>query len=332
MRDFERDLRFQRDALLDISAQRLVLGGVGNLVEPAFAHHRAQRLRLGHRVGLSRARRRELRGHVGELLGGHGHAVGAGEQPRIGAERLDFRVGVGDLDAQFLDFLRQPGARRLRLVLLGVLLLGQIERGHDVGAVRGQRGVRADEFDLQHARLGDGKHVQAGEKRLDDAIFGRDRAAAAGEKRPRERQRIAGARRIEFGPIEQAELVDRLTREFRGGDRFGLTLNAFGIEDGAGIGGRLVGPGEIALLVLQQHFGDAGVARADRRHEERREEARGQRRADNPLLAEQHGAPQARQIDGFAADRLRAAVLESIAAHRSLQFPNATELPSFMGD
>jgi len=144
---------------------------------------------------------------------------------------------------------------------------------------------------LQHARLGDGKHGQAREKRVDDAILRLARAAAAaGQKRERERQGIAGARWIEFVPLGQTELVGGLAREFRSGDRFGLALDAFGIEIRAGIGARLVRAGEIALLVLQQHLGDAGVARADRRHDDQREEARGQRRDADPPLAPQQRA------------------------------------------
>ena len=192
--------------------------------------------------------------------------------PDIGAKRLDFRVGVGDLDAQFLDFLRQPGARRLRLVLLGVLLLGQIEL-----RPRCWRRARPDAGSVLTNSICSTRDLATGNtvRRVRNASTTRSSAELAPRppvrKRPRERQRIAGVRRIEFGPIEQAELVGRLAREFRGGDRFGLALHAFGIDDGARLGGRLVGPGEIALLVLQQHLGDAGVARADRRHEDARE-------------------------------------------------------------
>ena len=107
---------------------------------------------------------------------------------------------------------------------------------------------------------------------------------------------------------------------------------ASGSKIGARLDARLVGPGEIALLVLQQHLGDAGVARGYRRHHDEGDEARGERRDDDPPFAPPQRAPQAHEVDGFAALRRRVAVLESIAVHPPLRSVNAPELASFMRD
>ena len=66
---------------------------------------------------------------------------------------------------------------------------------------------------------------------------------------------------LNSGRLTKIELGDRLARQIRRSDRFGLALHRFWIERRRQIGGGLVRPGVIALLIFKENLGDAGIAR-----------------------------------------------------------------------
>ena len=91
--------------------------------------------RLGARLGIGAlaARGGELRVEVAELLVRQRRIVGADQQIRLGAKRLDPPFGFRDLGAQLFDFTGQPLAGAARLLLLGVPLAGDIGLGDGIG-------------------------------------------------------------------------------------------------------------------------------------------------------------------------------------------------------
>jgi hypothetical protein len=104
---------------------------------------------------------------------------------------------------------------------------------------------------LQHPRSRHRKDRQARQELVDDALV-----------------HLAVAIGVELGVRSEPEPVDRLAREIAGRNRLGLALNGLLVDRSRRIKTRrLVRLGEKVLLILEQHLGDAGVARANDQHE-----------------------------------------------------------------
>ena len=201
MREFERDLRAQSDALRGNLPDQLVVGDIGNLVEPALAQHIANEMGLGLGIGLGGARHRKLARDVGELLGRNRRIVVADEQIRRRAERRGLVLGIGGFRPEIGNLRGERVRRDARAIALRIGLQADIEIGDRIGGLGGEFRILGREVDRKDARLGDFRRQRADRSRIrgcgprprDRSARGESRAgsgSARGDRRRRQRDRI----------------------------------------------------------------------------------------------------------------------------------------------
>ena len=252
----------------------------------AGLEHVADQLGLGLGVGFLGARGRELRVEVAELLHRQLGVVRPDQKVRLGAERLDLGLGIGDLLAQRLDLAGEPGRGIARLVLLGLLQARQERVGDGVGGARGEVRIFREEIDDDDVRFlhrEDREPVVIGFKHalvrrhvhrvLDDAD----------EAEQRFDQRDAADARIEFRQLVELELGDHLIGDLARHDQLGLAGHRV-LIDGAAVDDVLVGVGAeedvVAAddkdarlgLIFRRDHDDHGEG--DQRHEDGRPQDR----------------------------------------------------------
>ena len=126
------------------------------------------------------------------------------------------------------------------------------------------------------------------------------------------------------GSVASPSLLDRLAREIGARDRLRLALHRLGIDRRRGVETRgLVGLGEVALLILEQHLGDAGIVRACEQHERGRRQQRRESGPDHPAPTPPDSGGETRQVDRLIALRL---LLRPAAVHPLRSFTRSRAL------
>ena len=206
-------LRAQRHALLVEPADQFGIDHVGGFERAAALEQIADEARLRLKLGLLRARGREIAVGFAQRLVRQRGVVGADEQVGLGAEVLDLRLRFGDALAQHVDLAREPAARRAGLLLPRGLLQREVVVGDRVGDARRKLRIGRLEFDRDHARLVDRKRSQPLVIGFEHALFRRHAQRVLGKPEEAERiadQRHAAQRRIEFRQFAELELLDHL--------------------------------------------------------------------------------------------------------------------------
>ena len=138
-----------------------------------------------------------------------------------------------------------------------------------------------------------GKTDEPVHKGLDDEVV----VGAGARAREHRADEPAEGRGVEFGAPIQLQLLNRLSRDVGRGQRLGGALHRRFVKRRAEVGRRLVGLGEVAFLILEQHLGDAGIARRGEGHEGERRHGGEQGRKQNCALAAEKLAHQRRSVN-----------------------------------
>ena len=292
------DLRFQRDARLRIAAQRLVVGDRGDVVEPAARTSSFSAAALAAAAAFGRARGRDLRADLRQLLRRHGEPV------RPGGQQAGLRAQAP-----------RPGSRRSRpwsaarrsardshfdADFASASLALRCDSRNAAASALAPRAARAGSTELnsndQHPRLGLRIDVYVAAERVEprDPRDSSSRRPSNIESKPPPSENSARSSGFSFAIARRSTSGDFAASA-------SLCTVRSSIDVGA-VGQRLFGPGEIALAVLQHHLGDAGVTRL--RRPRRRPAPRRTRPASAATiqrLRAETAAIQPRQIEASAA-------------------------------
>ena len=278
------DLRLERGALIGEPPKRRVGDRRTCVGDLRFAFEPAQQLRPGRGRGLGGARFGKLRIEVGQRIAGWRRRFVARRRARLRADRLDLRLGVGDPAFPVRDLLSEPGLDRARRLGPGFVPGLHDEIRDRIGAARGKPRIARNEGDRDRARARRRRNRQPRQERLDGAAV----------------RRAGAARKPQSG--------ERGAREIRRRDRQGLGRRRGRVGRCGPAARHAVEAGKGGLRLIEQGLGEAGVARRDGDHEDRRADQRGERRAHDP-------APAAAESGAKALARVRRAAPFLFAGH-----------------